>query len=105
MLPWPDRLPPPRSSTPRTHVMSRDADGRERAAAEAMVRDACAAAGLVPVHVRVALARRPSRDSAEPPENRPLTHWLAVTIIGRRWVHATGRPKPLRMWSREAREA
>lgn len=63
-----------------------EATPAEKAHAEALVRDACEAHGLVPVHTRVTRLRRP-RDLPAGGEER--AH-LAVTIIGRRWVHARG---------------
>lgn len=74
----------------------REASRVERAYAEAMVKSNCQQRGLVPVHVRVCMARRPSTRQPRPGE---VAAHLAVTIIGRRWVHATGRPAPLEMWA------
>lgn len=64
----------------------READPAEKAAAEALVKPACEAAGLVPVHVRVTRLRRPG----DLPGGGEARVHLAVTIIGRRWVHARG---------------
>lgn len=83
MILWPDAL------GPEPDVMldhEREATAAEKAHAEALVRDACDAAGLVPVHTRVTRLRRP-KDLPAGGEER--VH-LAVTIIGRRWVHARG---------------
>ena len=64
----------------------REAAPAEKAVAEALVRPACEAAGLVPVHVRVTRLSRP----ADLPEGGEARVHLAVTLIGRRWVHARG---------------
>jgi len=64
----------------------REANMAEKAAAEALVKPACEASGLVPVHVRVTRLRRP----ADLPGGGEARVHLAVTIIGRRWVHARG---------------
>lgn len=74
----------------------REATPAERAYAERLVGADCAARGLVPVHVRVAVLRRPKSLSVAGGETR--AH-LAITIIGRRWVHATGRPGAMEMWA------
>lgn len=91
ILDWPAGLP---HGTPLERDHEREATPAERVAAEALVTTACAAAGLVPVHVRVVNIRRPS---AYPRGGQYETH-LAVTIIGRRWVHATGRHDPPDVW-------
>lgn len=92
MLPWPPGLPRPRGLA---EDEEREAGPREKAAAEAMLRAACEAAGLVPVHVRVAVVRRPHGV----PDPGTVAPHLAVTIIGRRWVHASTRRQPLVMWA------
>lgn len=74
----------------------REATPAERACAEGIVGADCAARGLVPVHVRVAMVRRPKTLAVAGGETR--AH-LAITIIGRRWVHATGRPRALETWA------
>lgn len=91
MLPWPADLPPGKPLAPDHE---RDATAAEKAAAEAIVRPACEAAGLVPVRVRVVSAERPS----DYPAGDQYRQHLAVLIIGRRWVHATGRPPDLDLW-------
>jgi hypothetical protein len=63
----------------------REANSHEWQHAEDLVRASCAANGLVPVHVRVARVWRP----ADLPEGGGQRCHLAVTIIGRRWVHAS----------------
>lgn len=86
ILPWPKGLP--RGMQPKLDH-PRPATAEERAAAEDFVRRACLAAGLTPVHVRVVSLNVPHqiricRDRDE------IWQCLAVTIIGNRWVHATG---------------
>lgn len=90
MLLWPPALSPEPTGLALDH--EREAKPAEKAAAEAIVRPACERYGLVPVHVRVARVRRPvSAGIPAPGEDR--VH-LAVTIIGRRWVHASTRRAP-----------
>lgn len=74
----------------------REAMPHERAYAEALVRADCADRGLVPVRVRVAVLQRPK---PHPVAQGQVRAHLAITIIGRRWVHATGRPRALEMWA------
>ena len=83
MILWPDALGP-EPAVKLDHEA--EANSLEKAHAEALVRDACEAHGLVPVHVRVTRLRRP-KDLPAGGEER--VH-LAVTIIGRRWVRAKG---------------
>src|SRR5581483_9506204 len=85
VLDWPAGLPHGASVKPDHE---REATPAEKAAAEALVKPACEAAGLVPVHVRVVNVRRHHSES------EPYAQRLAVLIIGRRWVHATGRHNP-----------
>lgn len=80
---WPDDLGP---EPPVKLDHEREATTAEKARAESLVRAACGAAGLVPVHTRVTRLRRP-RDLPAGGEER--AH-LAVTLIGQRWVHAKG---------------
>lgn len=91
ILPWPDGLHP--GVPPATR---RPATAEEHAIAGQIVGDACRARGLVPVRSWAAMERRPSNFA------RPLTteQHLVVLIIGRRWVHATGAPKPGVCWAR-----
>lgn len=91
ILDWPADLPRGR---PVAEDHEREATAAEKAAAEALVKPACEAAGLVPVHVRVVNTRRPSGY----PEAGEYRQHLAVTIIGRRWVHASTRRIPPDMW-------
>jgi len=91
ILPWPDGLPPGPPPRPR-----RDASAAEHAAAKQIVRAACRARGLVPVRSFAALERRP-HDFARP---ETIEQHLVVLIIGARWVHATGGPKPGVCWAR-----
>lgn len=91
MLDWPHGLS---LGPPVAPDHEREATAEERAAAEAIVRPACDAAGLVPVHVRVVNVRRPINY----PRGREYEQHLAVTIIGRRWVHATGDHDPPDLW-------
>lgn len=86
MLLWPESIGPEPGDDDIRLDREREATAREKAAAEALILPACEAAGLVPVHVRVTRLRRPG-DLAAGGEAR--VH-LAVTIIGRRWVHAQG---------------
>lgn len=89
---WPADLP---RGLPVRPDHEREATPAEKAAAEAMVADACAAAGLVPVHVRAVNIRRPSAY----PRGGEYDQHLAVTIIGRRWVHASTTRPPPDMWA------
>ena len=75
----------------------REASRAERASAEALVRPACEAAGLVPVHVRVTRLRRPG----DLPGGGEARVHLAVTLIGRRWVHARGARRGRVAYARE----
>lgn len=95
MLLWPAELGPEPADLALDR--EREASPREKAAAEARVREACDAHRLVPVHVRVTRLRRPS-GQAHPGEER--VH-LAVTIIGARWVHASTRSRGRVAWARE----
>lgn len=88
MLPWPAGLRPP---TDLGDDEERPATPREHAAAIATVADDCERNGLVPV--RVAAVR------TQPRKGRPMRYYLAVIIIGRRWVHARGAPLPRTMWA------
>ena len=95
MIPWPPELPPPQLG----EDMERDTTAAEHALAEQLVLPACRTADLVPVHSR-AMYVRPAivadwRKGDSRPGYRP---YLAVVIIGRRWVHATGAPDPLVRW-------
>lgn len=96
ILDWPAELPR-RKPLERDH--EREATMAEKAAAEAMIKAACETAGLVPVHVRVVHVRRPH----DYPRAGEYDQHLAVTIIGRRWVHATGRHNPPDIWPRTGR--
>lgn len=80
LLPWPAGLPAGRPVAP----------DHEREATPAEQH------GLVPVHVRAANVCRPP----DWPGGRGYEMRLAVTIIGRRWVHATGDHDPPDMWVR-----
>lgn len=91
LLPWPAGMPirqPPRPDE------EREATAAEKSAAEAIVAAECRAHGLVPVHVRVVSAMRPTRWPAE----GQYRHHLAVTIIGRRWVHASTQAVGRDLW-------
>lgn len=91
ILDWPADLP---RGKPLAEDHEREATAAEKAAAEARVKPACEAAGLVPVHVRVVNVRRPHGY----PRAGQYDQHLAVTIIGRRWVHATGQHNPPDVW-------
>lgn len=83
MILWPPELGPEPDGWKVDE--EREATPRERAAAERLVVASCEAHSLVPVHVRVACVERP-------PDRQPGARvHLAVTIIGRRWVHASTR--------------
>lgn len=83
MILWPEGIGP----EPDVNLdHEAEATPAEKAYAEALVRDACEAHGLVPVHVRVTRLRRPASLMAG---GEDRVH-LAVTIIGQRWVHARG---------------
>jgi hypothetical protein len=83
MILWPDQLGP----EPDVRLdHEREATAAEKAWAEARVADACDAAGLVPVHVRITRLRRPG----DLPGGGEARVHLGVTIIGTRWVHARG---------------
>ena len=86
MILWPASLGPEPGEDYVKLGHEREATAAERAVAEALVRPACDAAGLVPVHVRVTRLVRPGDMSAG---GEARVH-LAVTIIGRRFVHAKG---------------
>lgn len=83
MILWPEALGP----EPDVRLdHEAEATPTEKTHAESLVRDTCAANGLVPVHTRVTCVRRPGD---LPGGGGPRVH-LAVTIIGHRWVHAKG---------------
>jgi hypothetical protein len=87
LLPWPSGLPVRRLGDDERV----EANVAEIAAAHRLVDAACDAAGLVPVHVRV-------WRTFEARGKRQQT-WLAVTIIGRRWVHARTSRQPRVMYA------
>lgn len=94
LIPWPETtLGPPPSGIALD--CGREATASERAWAEGEVQASCQARGLLPVHVRVACVRRP----ASLPRGGEVALHLAVTIIGYRWVHAGGRPRPLTIFA------
>lgn len=98
ILDWPAALPRG-PALARDH--EREATAEEKRCAEAMVRDSCDAHGLVPVHVRVVhIARPPGLERGKEYEQH-----LAVTIIGRRWVRATGRHDPPDLWPSAPKDA
>lgn len=78
MIPW----PVPLGRVPDIAVNDeREATPMERELAEHLVRESCSARKLAPVHVRVTHIHGPN--------HRPPAVYLAVTIIGHRWVHAS----------------
>jgi hypothetical protein len=91
ILDWPADLP---RGAPVKPDHEREATPAEKTAAERMVRPACEAADLVPVHVRVVNVQRPPGY----PRAHEYDQHLAVLIIGRRWVHATGKHNPPDVW-------
>jgi len=97
ILDWPADIP---RGAPVKPDHEREATAAEKAAAERMVKPACEAAGLVPVHVRVVNVRRPN----DYPRGGAYEQHLAVTIIGRRWVHATGQHNPPDVWPAQAKD-
>lgn len=86
MIPYPQDLVPGRRVG---KDREREATPTERERAEHLVGQACRSAGLVPVHIRVACVRPPG-----PASGGEYAQLLAVTIIGRRWVHARRAPLP-----------
>jgi len=89
MIPWPAGLPCPDDL--RTGE-TRGACPTEHLAAMQMLAAECEAHDLTPVRVSVAVDHAPrSRRDAEP--------FLAVVIIGRRWVHARTSRQPKIMWA------
>lgn len=93
LLPWPPALGAPPAHLARDE--EREATEAERTWATEHVAATCSANKLMPVHVRVACVRRP------PGLDGAGSDWvhLSVTIIGFRWVHAKGRPRPLTMFA------
>ena len=89
---WPDSLGP-EPALDLDH--EREATVAEKAEAERLVSASCAEYGLVPVHTRVAVVRRPP---GLPCAHEARAH-LAVTIIGRRWVHASTRSRGMVMYA------
>lgn len=96
MLPYPvgGPLPWPPPDAPAEDE-ERDALPEEREYAQSLVRPACREAGLVPVRVNLAYVRPPRLAGGG---ERPYGYYLGVVIIGRRWVHARGAPRPKTMW-------
>lgn len=86
---WPDSLGPEPGEDNIGLDREREATAAEKRAAEALVGASCEAHGLVPVHTRVVRVTRPP---GLPHGGEPRVH-LAVTIIGRRWVHASTRSR------------
>jgi len=78
-----------------------EASMAERRHAEGVVGQSCRAAGLVPVHVRVARVRRPPPPPLIARAGEYAEH-LAVTIIGQRWVHASTQRVPRVMFAADA---
>lgn len=79
---WPPDLGP----EPAMELDSEDeAKPAEKARAEQLVGESCRQHDLVPVHTRVACVHRPY---GLPVAGGATRVHLAVTIIGRRWVHA-----------------
>jgi hypothetical protein len=90
MLPWPASLPPPPADDLGVDE-ERPARPTEHLAAMQIVAADCERHGLVPVRVSVA---RTARIEGTPPE-----YYLAVIIIGRRWVHARTSRQAKTMWA------
>jgi hypothetical protein len=92
ILPWPDGLP---AGSPLAYDEERDATAAEHTIAESIVGAACRRAGLVPVRSMVAMLRCPTGT----PRSGIVEQRLIVCIIGSRWVHATGHPRPGICWA------
>jgi hypothetical protein len=87
MILWPESILGPEPGEDYIRLdHEREANREEKAAAESLVKPACEAAGLLPVHVRVTRLRRPAN---LPGGGSPRVH-LGITIIGYKWVHAKG---------------
>ena len=91
IIPWPADLP---LGVKLARDEERDATPAEHERAKALVLDACVANDLVPVRTMVAMLERP----VGLPRERAVEQHLIVRIIGRRWVHATGRPQSGECW-------
>lgn len=87
MLPYPSALGGPPSIPEDTDREGTDA---ESAWVRECLRPVCQAHDLVPVHTRVACVHRPGEG---------YRVRLAVTIIGRRWVHARTHTVPRVMFA------
>lgn len=92
VIAWPKELP---LGQPLLPDEERDATPTEETFAFALVAGACRAANLVPVRIVVAAMKRPTGM----PRSREVHQHLVITIIGARWVHARGGPRPLTMWN------
>ena len=95
MILWPAELGPEPNIEPDREA---EAEPREKAYTEQLVRASCETHGLVPVHARVACVRRPEQVPSIPRGGEYAVH-LAVTIIGRRWVHASTQSRGRTMWA------
>lgn len=84
MIPWTATHLPAPVGAPR------DATNDEKLYAKAMLRDEQTEHALIPVRVRVVEASHTTYDGPH----------LAVILIGRRWVHAEGRPVSKRTWAK-----
>ncbi len=91
ILDWPEGLP---KGKPMPENHERRPTPAEKAAALAMVMDACKAAYLAPVGVRVVSLRRPH----DYPRADEVEQHLAVRIIGQRWAHIRSHKVPRDMW-------
>lgn len=91
LLPWPPGLPLGASC-----YDVRDASPTEHAAAEAIVRPAAEAAGLVVVRSQVAIVDAPP--DIVPRGASLRQQRLIVLLIGRRWVHASTHRVPGQCW-------
>jgi hypothetical protein len=92
ILPWPEGLP---LGPPLTLDEERDTSRSEHAAAEQIITPAAREHDLVPVRSAVAMLMRPWNHAARPSE---VEQHLIILLVGRRWVHATGRPEAAQSW-------
>lgn len=97
ILPYPADLHPPDINIDEEC----DATPAEHQAAVSMLGD-ISGLDLVPVRVQVVRLRQAG---SAPIADRPIRHWLAVIIIGRRWVHSSTHRRQKVMWSEDALRA
>lgn len=93
IIDWPVDLP---RGKPLAPDHERRASEAEKTAALKLVYAACEAANLCPREVRIVNIRRPN----DYPRGGTYEQHLAVTIVGRRWLHATGTGAGPDIWAR-----